>query len=852
MSNCHTWNNVGPLPCLQAIPPTPAPLPLGNNHVFGQVYQIFATNAMPNVLTPQTDCVQYNKLMHGLSWTAYQSQQISAPLTQNLPLVPPHISNSVMSRLHRNRGFHPFLPKVVWTPSPPKIVWPPRRPTPPPESEGAFSDKEPTIDSLRMISPDVPLILPKNANGPEKESTSINIFRMILEEDQHIRPQLPVVDLEEEIITTSSGKVVIESPAPKKRKEESDDCVILDDIDEGPSSSTPRAFEFARPEKVKKPWTRRDSKLPWNPLEATFHVPEPGLLSEKVKKPGTRRDSRLPWNPLEATFHVPEAGSSSGSSSMEKVVDLTIEEENTTETTTTTTNNNNKTLRDVLENLCIPASPPEEGELTESSDDVETGDDCVIEVTSEDDLQLTLRSQEEGDVIDLTAEKEFSDSEVVCMEDLTVVDEEEVTVIQRDDVVTKTTKKKTKKRLSTKTSTRGGMSRKPADEDALSRSTKQLTGVTPRYWEKFTAAPQPSSSNAEFRVCSYNVLCDLTTKKTMYLYRHLSDDESALSWEHRWPLLEQELLRLNADVYGLQEVQHDHYDSHFRPAMAKVGYFTYYKQRTNGLSDGCAVFVRKSKFDVVRYRIVEYFVANGTTMDRDQIGQILQLRCKKTGQEIIYANTHLLYNSARGDIKLGQLAMLIANIQDILKENRCPVIINGDFNIEPLSYVYTFVSESSVYLRGLPRNELSGQGQTGGPCVNAEKILPPASKVGRDSMFVDPKAPRKVAADYFTHPLRLASVYHHFVEDGKKEISTYHREAANPDFIFYTIEKKKILDKVTQVYEVPELRLLRRLSLPDRETLENTLGPWPNPYVPSDHIPLVADFVLTKSQKKRK
>ncbi|VDN32964.1 unnamed protein product [Cylicostephanus goldi] len=218
--------------------------------------------------------------------------------------------------------------------------------------------------------------------------------------------------------------------------------------------------------------------------------------------------------------------------------------------------------------------------------------------------------------------------------------------------VTKTTKKKkTKKRLSTKSSvcylnfptillllvaagsatlTHGGMSRKPADEDALSRSTRQLTGVSPRYWEKFTAAPQPSSSNAEFRVCSYNVLCDQTTRKTMYLYRHLSDDESALSWEHRWPLLEQELLRLNADIYGLQEVQHDHYDSHFRPAMAKVGYFTYYKQRTNGLSDGCAVFVRKSKFDVIRYRIVEYFVASGTTMDRDQIGGFYEFSMRST------------------------------------------------------------------------------------------------------------------------------------------------------------------------------------------------------------------------------
>ncbi|EYB88395.1 hypothetical protein Y032_0248g95 [Ancylostoma ceylanicum] len=434
---------------------------------------------------------------------------------------------------------------------------------------------------------------------------------------------------------------------------------------------------------------------------------------------------------------------------------------------------------------------------------------------------------------------------------------------------------------------------------------------------------------------------------------HREQDDSPLQWENRWPILEQELLRLNADIYGLQEVQYDHFDSHFRATMSKVGYAAYYKRRTGGMNDGCAVLVRKSKFDVVHYRIVEYYVGAGTSMDRDQIGQILRLKCKKTGQELIYANTHLLFNSSRGDIKIGQLAMLFANIQDIsaldespvsvdqngasdsvqnhqeplfsipdfggaigrrrgrglasfrlvhpgsalsednftlrrsssstlyrmeiafqlllaseymvrkpcnlekneeprrvLKTSPCPVIINGDFNIEPLSYVYTYVSESSVFLRGLPRNELSGQGERGGPCVKAENILPRATNVGRDSMFIDRNAPRIVPADYFTHPLRLASVYHHFRDDGKKEVSTYHKEVGNPDFIFYSIEKKMMMDSVTQVYELPELRLLRRLGLPDHETLRNTLGPWPNPYVPSDHIPLVADFVLSKSKQK--
>ncbi|VDO20653.1 unnamed protein product [Haemonchus placei] len=240
------------------------------------------------------------------------------------------------------------------------------------------------------------------------------------------------------------------------------------------------------------------------------------------------------------------------------------------------------------------------------------------------------------------------------------------------------------------------LQRRPSKDDALSKAALELSGVPLRYWETFKvrklvtslrsgsprcfillfradtkeyffvkAAPVPSSSNTEFRVCCYNVLCQLTTLKTMYLYGHLRYDSSPLRWEHRWPILEQELIRLNADILGLQEVQYDHYDSCFRSSMSKVGYVSYYKKRTGMMNDGCAVFVRKSKFDVVSYRIVEYFVAAGTSMDRDQIGIVLRLRCKKTGQELIYANTHLIFNSARGDIKIGQLAMLFANIIDV-------------------------------------------------------------------------------------------------------------------------------------------------------------------------------------------
>ncbi|KAJ1373122.1 hypothetical protein KIN20_035458, partial [Parelaphostrongylus tenuis] len=169
--------------------------------------------------------------------------------------------------------------------------------------------------------------------------------------------------------------------------------------------------------------------------------------------------------------------------------------------------------------------------------------------------------------------------------------------------------------------------------------------------------------------------------------------------------------------------------------------------------------------------------------------QILRLKCKETGQEFIFTNKHLLFNQAQGDIKIGRLAMLIAYIDEKLTKSRRPVIISDDLNIEPLSYVYTYINDSSCRCEAALR--ITGQGLCGGPYVEAENILPLIANIGRDSMFISKEANRQaVSADHFTHPLRLTSVYHHFTTNGEKEVSKYHKEVANPDFIFYSVKKK--------------------------------------------------------------
>ena len=88
------------------------------------------------------------------------------------------------------------------------------------------------------------------------------------------------------------------------------------------------------------------------------------------------------------------------------------------------------------------------------------------------------------------------------------------------------------------------------------------------------------------------------------------------------------------------------------------------------------------------------------------------------------ANTHLLFNPRRGDIKLAQLIILLAELdhcaaiqltnpvsrsQDRSLKDYCPVVICGDFNMVPYCELYRFLITGHLHYRGQLLREMSGQ-----------------------------------------------------------------------------------------------------------------------------------------------
>lgn len=90
-------------------------------------------------------------------------------------------------------------------------------------------------------------------------------------------------------------------------------------------------------------------------------------------------------------------------------------------------------------------------------------------------------------------------------------------------------------------------------------------------------------------------------------------------------------------------------------------------------------------------------------LDRDNVAQVVALRertPRRDGRVLLVANTHILFNQGRGDIKLGQLLLLLATIESMRAQHGANgVLLAGDFNSTPTSQFFSFVRVVPVDMR---------------------------------------------------------------------------------------------------------------------------------------------------------
>ncbi|KAF6167275.1 hypothetical protein GIB67_043136 [Kingdonia uniflora] len=237
-----------------------------------------------------------------------------------------------------------------------------------------------------------------------------------------------------------------------------------------------------------------------------------------------------------------------------------------------------------------------------------------------------------------------------------------------------------------------------------------------RNWEY--ALSQPPSECERFIVLSYNILADyLAMNHRRELYFHIP--WHILDWEWRKRKIVFELGLWSADIMCLQEV--DRFQD-LEEDLKLQGYSGIWKMRTGNAIDGCAIFWRTSRFKLVHEEYIEF---NKLGL-RDNVAQICVLEANSqnpagsgspdlstsssNANKVVTCNIHVLYNPKRGDIKLGQVRVLLTRAKAVSKLwNDAPVIICGDFNCTPKSPLYNFISDQQLKFSGLDRDQISGQ-----------------------------------------------------------------------------------------------------------------------------------------------
>lgn len=151
---------------------------------------------------------------------------------------------------------------------------------------------------------------------------------------------------------------------------------------------------------------------------------------------------------------------------------------------------------------------------------------------------------------------------------------------------------------------------------------------------------------------------------------------------------------------------------HLLGGVFLAGFTCFYKRRTRCKTDGCAVCYKPTRFRLRCASPVEYFRPGLELLNRDNVGLVLLLQPlvpegldQVSVPPLCVANTHVLYNPRRGDIKLAQMAILLAEVDKVARlsdGSHCPIILCGDLNSVPDSPLYNFIRDRKLQYHGMP------------------------------------------------------------------------------------------------------------------------------------------------------
>ena len=251
-------------------------------------------------------------------------------------------------------------------------------------------------------------------------------------------------------------------------------------------------------------------------------------------------------------------------------------------------------------------------------------------------------------------------------------------------------------------------------------------------------APVPYSSPFSISICSFNILAQSYCSPRSH--KNLPDASFVFDVNKRLALIRKSLKKLTAsfDVLCLQEV--DIFEDVLQSFMEELGYNGVCVRRGHGDSaqlDGCAIFYRRSVWTCAEFEEVHFddLASLGSTSNssdtfedgkddkdrnssydmkgalygivrsllRKNTAALMVLEHVETKQKVAVSSAHLYWNPDYEYVKVAQSKYLTDRIYSLAKRHSAnpinmviPVLICGDFNSMPNSFVYNFLSEGVI------------------------------------------------------------------------------------------------------------------------------------------------------------
>jgi len=250
------------------------------------------------------------------------------------------------------------------------------------------------------------------------------------------------------------------------------------------------------------------------------------------------------------------------------------------------------------------------------------------------------------------------------------------------------------------------------------------------------AGSPPDSSS--FCFMQWNVLADGLAQHGSFAFC----DPAHLRWNARFPLIAAELKSVDADIVCLQEMNHA--DS-YADLLSSYSMVVVPKLRSPATfefapADGCALFIRRSRFELLDVDVV-YYLQSGKVLEglSNQNAVVCLLRDKLTSNMLVVATTHLKAKGGAESERLrsqqieqlmGRIKAMRAKAQAALAEAGLPgggavipVLLSGDFNSPPTEPVFaaaygdTDLGLQSVY--NSHRRAKSAHGPAAGAAVGS-------------------------------------------------------------------------------------------------------------------------------------